>query len=321
MPDRPGRLRRLGRRVLLWLAAAVLLWVGLGNPGRRVPRHRADWVTVDGVRLRALRAGHGDTTLVFLHGYGESLMAWRLILDRLARDFRVLAVDLPGHGLSDAPPTGYDYPGQVDLVARLVDQYTRGPVILVGHSMGGQIAAGVALARPDRVRALVLIAPAGHGINSLLTDTSGIASPATAWVASALSFVLPVRDSDWLRDPRGTDPDPGDSVRAMAARRVLQQFDFDAIGGGFRRIDQPVLLLWGRQDPTIPYATGQEIAALLPCRRLVTLLSMHRPHQSLPDTVAWEMERFLRQPACGAPDSLSPPLPQPNTDSVPRFGP
>ncbi|MFN8647051.1 MAG: alpha/beta fold hydrolase [Gemmatimonadales bacterium] len=293
-----GRLGRLLRRFLVAMGAAVLLWAGLGNPARPRPAHRASWITVEGLRLRALRAGHGDTTLVFLHGYGESLMAWRLLLDRFTARYAVLAVDLPGHGLSDRPDGPYDYPALVARLARMLDQETRGPVILVGHSMGGQLATGVALARPERVRALVLIAPAGDGINPILTDTGGVASPATAWVASALSFVLPVHDSAWLREADGEGPAGGDSAAARTARAVLAQFDFSAIGEGFRGVRQPVLLVWGRQDPTIPYEIGERVAALLPCRRFVSLAALHRPHQTLPDTVAAEMTRFLARPGC-----------------------
>lgn len=293
-----GRLGRLLRRLLVAFGAAVLLWAGLGTPTRPRPAHRASWITVEGLRLRALRAGHGDTTLVFLHGYGESLMAWRLLLDRFTARYAVLAVDLPGHGLSDRPDGPYDYPALVQRLARVLDQETRGPVILVGHSMGGQLATGVALARPERVRALVLIAPAGDGINPMLTDTGGVASPATAWVASALSFVLPVHDSAWLREADGEGPAGGDSAAARTAREVLAQFDFSAIGEGFRAVHQPVLLIWGRQDPTIPYDIGERVAALLPCRRFVSLAALHRPHQTLPDTVAAEMTHFLARPGC-----------------------
>lgn len=293
-----GQLGRLLRRLLVAFGAAVLLWAGLGNPARPRPAHRASWIQVGELRLRALRAGHGDTTLVFLHGYGESLMAWRLLLDRFTARYTVLAVDLPGHGLSDRPDGPYDYPALVERLGRLLDQETRGPVIMVGHSMGGQLATGVALARPERVRALVLIAPAGDGINPILTDTGGVASPATAWVASALSFVLPVHDSAWLREADGEGPAGGDSAAARTAREVLAQFDFSAIGEGFRAVRQPVLLVWGRQDPTIPYDIGERVAARLPCRRFVSLAALHRPHQTLPDTVAAEMTRFLARPAC-----------------------
>jgi pimeloyl-ACP methyl ester carboxylesterase len=80
---------------------------------------------------------------------------------------------------------------------------------------------------------------------------------------------------------------------------VLEEFDFAAIGEHFHDVRQPVLLMWGRQDPTIPIEIGDRIAALLPCRRYVTLMALHRPHQTVADTVASEMTAFLRRPGCG----------------------
>ena len=97
------------RRLLIALVAVALLWLGFGQPGRHRPPHRAEWIRVDDRRLRALRAGAGDTTLLFLHGYGESLLTWRYLLDRVPPHFRVLAIDLPGFGLSDKPDTTYDH--------------------------------------------------------------------------------------------------------------------------------------------------------------------------------------------------------------------
>lgn len=293
-----GRVSWLLRRLLVAFGAAVLLWMGLGAPRPVHALHRATWLTVDGVRLRALEAGRGDTTLIFLHGFGESLLAWRLILDRFTPRYRVLAIDLPGHGLSDKPEGPYDVPAQVALLSHLVEQHTTGPVVLVGHSFGGELAAGVALALPQRVRAAVLLAPAGDGINPMLTDSSGVTIPPAAWVASALSAVLPMHDSAWLREPPGA-PDVPDSAVQRAARDILRQVDFSAIGERFRDLHQPVLLIWGRQDPTVPYRIGEQVAAMLPCHRLVSVNALHRPHQSLPDTVAAEMLRFLAAPGCG----------------------
>ena len=293
-------LRKAARRFLVAFGAAVLLWIGLGNPHRLIPLHRSERLEVDGLRLRVLRAGRGDTTLVFLHGYGESLLSWRLIFDHFRRHYRLLAVDLPGFGLSDKPPGPYDFSAYRGWLGDLIVQQTRGPVILVGHSMGGEVAAGIALDHPGRVVALVLIAPAGAGISSLLSDSSGIASPGTQWVAAALSFVVPAHDSVWLREPAADLAyQPGtDSTAARVARQVLAQFDFAAIGERYREIHQPVLLIWGRQDPTIPFAIGEQIAARLPCRRFVPLLALHRPHQTAPDTVVAEMDAFLRKPGC-----------------------
>lgn len=294
-------LRTTVRRLLLALGAAVLLWFGLGEPHRNRPAHTATWVETDGLRLRVLEAGRGDTTLLLLHGYGESLLAWRLVLDRLARHYRVIAPDLPGFGVSDKPDGSYDYPTYARWLGDFLLAQTKGPVIVVGHSMGGQIAAGLALDHPDRVVAAVLIDPAGAGISELLTDTGGIASPAAQWVVSAISYVLPVHDSAWLSEPpdAGTYEPSADSATARAARRVLEEFDFKALDGRLAGLTQPVLLIWGRQDPTIPFSIGQHVAELLPCRRFVPLATLHRPHQTVPDTVAAEMEGFLRHPGCG----------------------
>jgi pimeloyl-ACP methyl ester carboxylesterase len=275
--------------------------VGLGNPYRSTPSHRAEYIEVDGLRIRALRAGHGDTTLLFLHGFGESLLAWRLVLDRFQRHYRILAIDLPGFGLSSKPPGRYDYSTYERWLGDLLMRETSGPVVVVGHSMGGELAAGLALEHPERVVAAVLITPAGAGISPLISDTTGIASPAMTWVASAVSYVLPAHDSAWLYETReALDYQPTtDSLTSLAARRILEQFDFAALRDSYHDLKQPVLLIWGRQDPTIPYEIGERIATALPCRKFVPLFALHRPHQTHPDTVAAEITAFLRQPECG----------------------
>ena len=287
---------------MVGLAAALLLWIGFGDSRHLTPRHRAEWLEVDGVRVRALRAGRGDTTLVFLHGYGESLLAWRLLLDRFTH-YRLLAIDLPGFGMSDRPGA-YDFQSYTRWLGGLIREQTRGAVVVVGHSMGGQLAAALALEHPDRIVAAVLIAPAGAGVQPFLTDTAGVASFAARWAAGAIAFVLPAHDSAWLLEPvdfrRQVFPDSA----SVAARRVLAEFDFAALADRFRGLRQPVLLIWGRQDPTIPFEIGERIAAQLPCRRFVHLLTLHRPHQTLPDTVAAEMLSFLGRPECGDEVSL-----------------
>jgi pimeloyl-ACP methyl ester carboxylesterase len=238
--------------------------------------------------------------VIFLHGYGESLLTWRYILDRFTGKYRVLAIDLPGFGQSDALDGDHDFESYERCLGDLIQSRTKGPIIVVGHSMGGQLAAGLALKHPDRVVAAVLIAPAGAGLNPLLTDTNGVASSAVRWVVPAVSLALPTHDHAWLDEaPADLQRDSAaDSVARIARQRVLTEFDFAALDGRFDSLRQPVLLLWGRQDPTIPFEIGEGIAAELPCRRFVAITTLHRPHQTQPDTVAAEMARFLARPAC-----------------------
>jgi pimeloyl-ACP methyl ester carboxylesterase len=295
-----ARARRTVRRLLLVLGAVLLLWAGLGNPFRPHSRYQASWIEADGLRTRALRAGRGDTTLVFLHGFGESLLSWRPVLDRFAQHYHVLAVDLPGFGLADKPDSGYGYPRYRRWLDALLTRYTSGPLVLIGHSMGGQLAAGYAHDEPERAVAAILLDPAGHGLNDQLVDSAGFAAANTHWISSAIPWLLPVHDSSWMREPEEMlryEP-ATDSAAANAARSILREFDFAALRGEFRAIRQPVLLIWGSLDQTIPLEMGDSIAAELPCRRYVVLNTMHRPHQTVADTVAATMLAFLKAPAC-----------------------
>ncbi len=288
------------KRIFLLLLGVGSLWLAGDASPRAQPRHHAEWLQAGDLRLRVVRTGRGDTTLLLLHGYGESLMAYRAMFDRLAQHHRVVALDLPGFGLSDKPAGPYDLATMQHTLEDFISRWIQGPVVVVGHSMGGELAAALALARPDRIVALVLIAPAGNGLSPLLGD-SGIASLGADWVTGALSFVLPVHDPNWLEEPADRLAyEPGsDSAYRRVARQVLAEFDFSALGERFRDLKQPTLIIWGREDPTIPLEVGVRMAAMIPCHRLVVLPgTLHRPHQTEPDTVAAEMETFLQRANC-----------------------
>ena len=222
--------------------------------------HQAEWLQAGDIRLRVVRAGRGDTTLLLLHGYGESLMGYRAVFDALARRYRVIAVDLPGFGLSDKPDAPYDLASYRRRLGDFLERWTRGPVVVVGHSMGGEVAAALALDHPDRVIAAVLIAPAGFALQPFLAGAKDVPSDARGWVASVLSAAMPPQDPDWLEEPSrvGAYTPATDPAYRNAATRVLAEFDFVALRDSFGDIHQPVLLIWGRQDPTIPFVVGRE---------------------------------------------------------------
>ena len=284
--------QRFGLPLILLTLIAVLGLIERAPVGR-VP-HTAEWLEADDVTLRTVRLGQGDTTLVLLHGYGESLMAWRPVADRLGTRFRVVAVDLPGFGLSDKPAGPYTLEAMHRRMAAFIARWTEGPVIVVGHSMGGEIAASLAMSEA-RVVGAVLVAPAGYAlaelVDSLPVGVAGLAGAATP-------LVLPVHDAQWLREPdarAGYDP-VLDSAYRRAARAVLEQFDFAALRERFRTLEKPVLVIWGRYDPTIPFETGEALAGELPCATLVPIESaLHRPHQAQPDRVAAEIEQYFNR--------------------------
>lgn len=293
------------RKHLWWVVVPALmaLWIMLDRPHPR-PEHRAEWLDAGGIAVRAVRAGAGDTTLILLHGYGESLTTWRAIFDRLAERYRVVAIDLPGFGVSGKPDTVYSLPVLTDRLSRFLDAWTPGPLVLVGHSMGGELAASLALARPDRVVRLVLIAPAGFRIGlGGITDTMSPGKASTIGKYLSLrSFVTPIHDPAWLAEPdsMASYDLTGDSAYSRVATRVLREFDFTGLRSRFAEIRQPTLLIWGGFDPVVPPAAADSIAHLIGCVRPVLIpTAFHRPQAEVPDTVVLEIVRFLAWKGCG----------------------
>ena len=119
--------------VLVPLLAA--LWIVLDHKRLKAP-HTAEWLDAGGVLVRAVRAGKGDTTLLLLHGYGESLTTWRAVFDRLAARWKVIAIDLPGFGGAPSRIHPTRCPPLTNRLSSFIDHWTTGPMVVVGHSMG-----------------------------------------------------------------------------------------------------------------------------------------------------------------------------------------
>lgn len=104
-----------------------------------------------------LDRGRGDETVVLIHGVGMRIEAWAPQIERLAEDFRVVAVDLPGHGFSaplGQPPQLQNF---ISWFETLLDELDLGPVNVAGHSMGALIATGIVAKAPKKVKRVALL--------------------------------------------------------------------------------------------------------------------------------------------------------------------
>ena len=165
-------------------------------------------VVADGVRIHLVEAGEGPA-LFLLHGVTATHFTWEHTIPAFADRWRVIAPDLPGHGRSDKP----DAPYTIDFYAGVLRSLARTlgveEAVVVGNSLGGQIAIELGLAYPRFTRALVLAAPAGGYASAMR---------AVGWVIEAfagprtLRLALPravVPLADRPRDgrlPRGVRP-------------------------------------------------------------------------------------------------------------------
>jgi pimeloyl-ACP methyl ester carboxylesterase len=130
------------------------------------------YVQAGDVNLHYVKHGDGEEPLVFIHGYTGALSDWDQAIERLPARFTAYAFDLRGAGESDRPGSGYNIPqyaADIDAATRALDLDT---FTLIGHSMGGATAMQFAVTYPERLRRLVLVAPApADGIQTLDENT------------------------------------------------------------------------------------------------------------------------------------------------------
>ena len=130
---------------------------------------REEFIEVNGLRIHVQEWGDDRTrhALVMLHGYAETAAVWEEVALDLSREFRVIAVDQRGHGLSDRPEDhDYSRTSQVADIEGVVEQLGLRTVTLIGHGMGGANAVAYAADHPDVVTALIVIEAAPEVLRS-----------------------------------------------------------------------------------------------------------------------------------------------------------
>jgi pimeloyl-ACP methyl ester carboxylesterase len=118
-------------------------------------------VLPDGPEIAYIDEGRGPYTLVMVHGLGSYLPVYAKLVGQLKRDYRCIALDLPNYGKSSRGDYTFDMAFFAETVSKFIRTLKLKKVVLVGHSMGAQVAMTQALREPDIAKALILLAPAG----------------------------------------------------------------------------------------------------------------------------------------------------------------
>lgn len=242
----------------------------------------------------------GAPIVVMLHGFTGSKENWYPLAERLHGRYRVLVPDLPGWGESERKPgADYGFVAQGERVAAFVRALSPdAPVVLLGHSMGGGIAALVAASEPQAVARVGLLNAAGVRFqdNAFGRDVLAGRNPFGVDDAASLHRYLDIV----FHDPHAKPWLPQPAVRALIARRqrdaAFEQAVLERIGRGDERfrpgaaaaaIGQPALLLWCRQDAVIDASALAVYAAQLPQAQRVLLEGCgHMSLMEQPDAVA-----------------------------------
>jgi 2-hydroxy-6-oxonona-2,4-dienedioate hydrolase len=273
------------------------------------------YTTRSGVKTRCIRMGSG-TPLVFLTGMTGHAEMWLRNLASLSQHFDVYAVDMLGHGLTDAPRVRYEIPDFVNHLIEFFDAAGLERVHLVGNSLGGWVASWLALIHPKRVYKLVLECSASFKPedNSAYGDVDGLLAilklAQAAIAAPSLQSFYPLYRA-FLHNPAGV-PDPllhelaevGSLLyqlpdKRQAAVQMLSELtfeDFTTKSPGASRITfgltrqrlnslkVPTCVLWAEFNTTMPVHVARQAQELIPDSTFELVKDCgHWPHFEKPE--------------------------------------
>lgn len=244
--------------------------------------------------------------LVMLHGWGMHSGLWFPLLPRLIDRYRLHLVDLPGHGYSDAITVPLSLSRVVETVdLAIAETLAPGPLMVMGWSLGGQIALEWALMRPGRIGALVLMSTTPSFVQRQgWPDAMAEATLRQfgdelriAYRPTLKRFVtLQMQGSEHARDALGSlrtqlfargEPSP------QALHDSLELVASSDLRSGIGAISQPTLVIAGDRDTMAPVAAARWLASALPHATLVVIAgAAHAPFLSHPEAVVAALDAF-----------------------------
>jgi pimeloyl-ACP methyl ester carboxylesterase len=271
------------------------------------------FLELHGERVAYRDEGSGEV-LLLIHGMAGSSDAWRELIPRLAKNYRVVAPDLLGHGQSVKPRGDYSLGAFAVSLRDLLDELGIAQTTIVGHSLGGGVAMQFLYQHPDYCERLILISSGGLG--------SDVGFILRLLSAPGAEFVLPIiapspvlkagnKIGSWfssagMRNPRASEiwrayssfSDRPTREAFLRTLRSVVDYRGQAVSALNRlhvRAELPTLAIWGEDDEIIPVEHGHAAMAARPGGRLEVLPGVgHFAHVEAPTEVAEIIEDFMR---------------------------
>lgn len=227
--------------------------------------------TVDNIRINYEQKGSGDL-IVLLHGWGSNIKLFSNLIDLLSKKYTVVAMDMPGFGESQEPPSAWCVDDYVDFVIKFLADYDAKHVMLLGHSFGGRVIIKLNNRKdlPFTVSKVILVDSAG-----ILPPKSNKKSWRTRKYKMGKAFLS-------TKIMRKIAPDALEKLRVkygsadyVAASPLMRQVLVKVVNEDLEpllpNIKCPTLLIWGVNDTATPLSDGEKMEKLIPDAGLVKL--------------------------------------------------
>jgi pimeloyl-ACP methyl ester carboxylesterase len=253
--------------------------------------HSDQLITVAGCRIRLMRGGTG-APLLLLHGGGGAGI-WLPCMARLAKKFDVIAPEHPGFGASDTPEWLDTIADLANYYLEFLDELDLRGVHLVGSSLGGWIAAELAVRNSSRLASLTLIGAAGIHVDGVEQFDTFLSSDEQR--IRAMFHDQDLAEAVVASSERPELEDAALKNRTTTARLAWQPRNNDPqLRKWLHRIKVPTLLVWGADDRLFPRAYADAYQQLIPGAKLAIFPQCgHLPHVENGDAFAAELESFI----------------------------
>lgn len=253
--------------------------------------HSISTISIRDCRIRLMRGGSGSP-LLFLHG-GGGMGIWLPCMARLARQFDVIAPEHPGFGESDTPAWLDTISDLANFYLDFLDQLDLRGVHLVGSSLGGWVAAELAVRNSSRLASLTLVGAAGIHVKDVAQVDTFLTSDEQR--IRDLFHDQELAEAVIASSERPELEDVMLKNRAITAKLSWQPRSHDPhLRKWLHRIKVPTLLIWGANDRLFPQDYAFVYQQLIPGSKAVVLPECgHLPHVEKGDAFAAELEAFI----------------------------
>lgn len=256
-------------------------------------------------KIHLLEKGEGNKTIILIHGLGGALYEFNPLGDILAQNYHIVSFDLPGFGLSDAPKYTEDVQTiYADFMSFILDNYAGDTCYIIGNSMGGMITWNTALAHPDQVQKIVLLAPAGYDMVEIAEkNAEWIQQPHIKFLLAkgAAPFIAKSNVESCFFYDENIDPTLFDKKYGMMNKegnldylRQLAGYKNFMDTSAIQQVQTPTLLIWGTEDEIIPFSHAARFARDLPKNIFLTYENCgHAPMLEELEKCASDIELFF----------------------------
>jgi pimeloyl-ACP methyl ester carboxylesterase len=286
----------------------------IDQPNESLADEDSKFVCVNGIKVHYKQKGEGEPSLMLLHGFAGSLYSWEKNLKPISKLGRTFSYDRPAFGLTERPlaknwvgENPYGTAGQVEMLKGLMDTLGIPEAVLIAHSAGGTIAMAMALKYPERVKALILVAPAVY----MYSPVPGWAVPylnkkairlfGQALIHPTRQFTRRILKNVW-HDPRLISDEIVSGYEkpfhALHWEAGLWEFSMAPhVKNIWKRTDElkmPVLVIAGDDDRVVSTRHSRRLAEITPGAEFVLIPECgHIPNEEKPELFMRAVDQFL----------------------------